>query len=346
MTEITKYLSKIIGGEDLQLEEITRIFTIIAKNSATPAQIGAILSALQTRGLSPEIIAGATIAMQHKMIPFETSPELQTQIIDNCGTGGDGKGTYNISTAASFVIAGAGIPIAKHGNNSVSSRSGSADVLSALGVNLDITPDQAKECLEHAGICFLYARLFHPAMKIVAPIRKELGVRTIFNVLGPLLNPARPKRQIIGVYSKELVKPICETLKHLGHQHAIVVHGEDGLDEISTTARSFVAELKDGNIEEYIISAEDFNITSPHPKDLIGGDSIENSKALNAVLNGKESAYYDAVILNAGAAIYISGQARSISEGIEKARHSIQSGAAINCLKKLVEITNNPHQEN
>lgn len=340
MFEITKYLDKIINRDCLSSTETSRVFSIIAKNGATPAQIGAILSALQTKGYSAEELAGATIAMQNYMLELSLNDPLRESIIDNCGTGGDKKGTYNISTAASFVIAGAGIPVAKHGNNSVSSKSGSADVLEALGVYLNLAPEQSAECLEKAGICFLYAKLFHPAMRIVAPVRRELGVRTIFNVLGPLLNPAKPKRQIIGVYKKDLIATICKSLQELGHKHAMVVHGDDGLDEISVCGKTFVAELKDDKITEYEINPNDFEIDIHEEDKLKGGDAKTNAQALHAVLSGQNSAYTDAVAINAGAGIYVGGKANNLKDGVKLARKILASGKAKEKLQKLVEITN------
>lgn len=340
MSEISKYLNKVMSQHPLTSVESSRVFQIIANNGATPAQIGAFLGALGTKGIANEEISGATIAMRSKMIELNIKDELREKVVDNCGTGGDRKGTYNISTAASFVIAGADIPVVKHGNNSVSSKSGSADVLDALGVVLELTPEQSVDCLEKAGICFLYARLYHPAMKIVAPIRKEMGVTTIFNILGPLLNPAMPNRQVIGVFYKGWVPEICATLKELGHKHSMVVHGADGLDEISVCDKTFVAELKDGNITEYEINPEELGFNLHDEKDLLGGNAKENADALHGVLSGQDSAYADAVIINAAAGIYVGGKAGSLKEGVKMARDIISSGKAKEKLQKLVEITN------
>ncbi|MEK6845445.1 MAG: anthranilate phosphoribosyltransferase, partial [Nanoarchaeota archaeon] len=260
--------------------------------------------------------------------------------VDTCGTGGDGSNTFNISTASAFVASGAGVSVAKHGNKSVSSKSGSADVLSALGVNINLQPKDVEKCIEETGIGFMFAPLFHPAMKYVMNARKQLGIRTIFNILGPMTNPANAKSQLIGVYSPMLISEIAGALKNLGSKHVMVVNG-NGLDEISLSGKTKVCELKSGKIEVYDISPEDYGFELQPLSKIIGGTAEDNAKIIIDVLKGEKSPKRDIVLLNAGAAIYTSGKAANLKEGIEAAKQSIDSGNAMKKLEALKKFTNN-----
>ncbi len=338
--EVAKYIEMLSNRESLSQDDSARLFQIIMNNGATPAQISAILMGLKTKGESIDELTGAVQALRHKMVKLKLSAELHHAAIDVCGTGGDGISTYNISTAVAFVVAGCGIPVAKHGNKAISSRSGSADVLGEIGVRIDLTPEQAAECLKEAGVVFLYAPTYHKAMVHVSPVRKELGIRTIFNLLGPLLNPAQVRRQLIGVYSKDLVLPICETLKKLDAISAMVVHGGDGMDEISICAETYIAELVNGKIHEYTITPEVMGLSTTTPDKIAGGDARHNAYELKAVLTGTRNEYRNAVVLNAGAALKVAGLAASLDEGMQMAADSIDFGKANGALNRLVEISN------
>jgi anthranilate phosphoribosyltransferase len=337
MTEIKKYISKVVDGHDLTEEEAVRSFQIIMKGGATPVQISALLIGLRMKGESIDEIAAAAKVMRLKAEKFN-APDNS---LDTCGTGGDDSGSYNISTAVAFIVAGCGVPVAKHGNKAISSKSGSADVLRMLGVNIDADKEVMEKALNEANICFMMAPKFHTAMRYVAPIRAELGVRTIFNVLGPLSNPANANFQLLGVYSKSLVEPVAWVLKKLGLEKAWVVHGSDGMDEITTTGKSFVAELKDGKVTTFEINPEDYGINKATADDLQGSDSNVNAQSLKAVLmnRGVES-YKDIVVLNSAAALVVAGVAEDLKQGIVKANESIDSGKANDALMKLCAITN------
>jgi anthranilate phosphoribosyltransferase len=296
----------------------------------------ALLTALRVRGESVGEIVGFARAMRR----FAQTVEAPEGAIDTCGTGGDAKGTINVSTAAAFVARGAGVVVAKHGNRAATSQAGSADVLEALGAEIELGPEGVGRCIEESGIGFMFARTHHPAMKFVAPVRAELPFRTIFNLLGPLTNPAGARRQLVGVFGAEYVRPVAEALGDLGAEQALVVHGRDGMDEITVTQKTLVAEVGDGGIEEYEISPEDLGLKLHAPDGLLGGDAHLNARILRDVLSGAQSgAARDVVLLNAGAAIYVSGRAKTIEEGVRRAEESISSGAALGALEDFVHTT-------
>lgn len=303
---------------------------------ATPAQMSAFLMALRVKGESLPELTGAARFLRSKMLPVEAPANA----VDIVGTGGDGHNTYNVSTCAAFVTAGAGVPVAKHGNRSVSSLSGASDVLSALGVKLGCPPPTISKAIHEAGVGFLWAPMHHPAMKAWAPIRADLGVRTIFNLLGPISNPAGVKRQVVGVFDRKWVEPIAGVLGNLGSRHAWVVHGHDGLDELSTTGPSTVAELHDGMITVFEVTPEDAGLKRATLADLKGGDAKANAEALRGVLEGKPGPYRDIVLLNAAAALIVAGKAASLADGVKRAASSIDSGAAQKALDTLIGVTN------
>lgn len=339
--ELQEFINSIASGNHLSLQDSGRVFQIIMKGGATPAQIAAILIALRINKETVDEISGAAMALRTKAKKLELPDAIKDIAIDTCGTGGDGKGTYNISTTVAFVLAACGLPVAKHGNKAVSSNSGSADVLTALGVNVDITPEQTLECLNEAGICFMLAPLYHSAMRHVGTVRQELGVRTIFNLLGPVINPAMVNRQILGVYSKDLVEPMAKVLANLGATRAWVVHGLDGMDEISVMSETFVAELKDGEVKTFTIDPKTYGIEPPEDEnELIGGDGVYNAQALKNILSGQEGAYRNAVIVNAAAGLIVGEKATDFRQAIAMAAEAIDSGKAKARLEKLVEISN------
>ncbi len=337
-TLLKQLIGKVAGGQSLSEGEIGEALDAMVSGAATPAQMGAFLMALRVRGETVAEITGAARFLRAKMRPV-TAPD---DAIDIVGTGGDGHATFNVSTCAAFVAAGAGLNVAKHGNRSVSSLSGASDVLSALGVNLDVPPETAARAIREAGVGFLWAPLHHPAIKAFAPVRAELGIRTIFNLLGPLSNPAGVKRQVVGVYDRRLVEPIAEVLLNLGSVHALVVHGHDGLDELTTTGATTVAELNDRDITLYDVVPEDAGLLRASLADLKGGDAEANARALREVLAGKAGPYRDIVLLNAAAALIVGGKAASLSEGVERAARAIDSGAASQALERLIAITTSP----
>jgi len=296
----------------------------------------ALLTALRVRGESVGEIVGFARAMRR----FAAKVEAPEGVIDTCGTGGDAKGTINISTAAAFVARGAGVVVAKHGNRAATSRAGSADVLEALGAEIGLEPKEVGRCIEEAGVGFMFARTHHPAMRHVVPVRAELPFRTVFNLLGPLTNPAGARRQLVGVFSGDYVRPMAEALRELGAEKALVVHGNDGLDEITVTAPTFVAEVADGTVVEYEISPEQFGLSRHPPDGLLGGDAHTNARILRNVLSGEEGgAARDVVLLNAGAANYVSGCAATMEQGVRFAEESIASGAAREALEDFVRAT-------
>jgi anthranilate phosphoribosyltransferase len=300
--------------------------------------MGGLLMALRVRGETVEEITGAVAAMRAKMLRVEAPAGA----VDVVGTGGDASGSFNISTCAAFVVAGAGVPVAKHGNRALSSRSGAADVLMALGVNIDITPEQVGRCIREAGIGFMFAPAHHPAMKNVGPTRVELGTRTIFNLLGPLSNPAGVKRQMVGVFSRQWIEPLAQVLKNLGSESVWVVHGSDGLDEITTAGRTAVAELKDGAIRTFEIKPEDVGISRVKPDALRGGDADTNAAALTSVLQAKPSPLRDISVMNAAAALVVAGRAKDLGDGVAQAQTSIDSGEAEAALSRLIVVSNGP----
>ncbi|MEI8394132.1 MAG: anthranilate phosphoribosyltransferase [Rhodospirillaceae bacterium] len=329
-------LAKVAGGARLDESEAGKAFDIIMSGNATMAQMGGFLMALRVRGETIEEITGAARIMRSKAVPIEAPPGA----IDTVGTGGDNSGTYNISTATALVVAACGVPVAKHGNRAMSSKSGAADVLAALGVNLDADMALVHTALWEAGICFLMAPRHHLAMRNVGPARVELGTRTIFNLLGPLSNPAGARRQLIGVFARDWVEPLAHVLHRLGSESAWVVHGSDGLDEITTTGPTLVAQLKDGVVTGFEITPEDAGLPRTTPAALKGGDAAVNATALRALLAGDSGPYRDIVLLNSAAALLVSEKVVDLKAGVAAARHVIDSGAARTVLEKLVAITN------
>jgi len=334
---IAEGLKALVENRDLDRDSMHAIFGEIMDGKASDVQKSAFLVALRMKGETVEEIAGAVMAMRERVIPLKVSSEL---LIDTCGTGGDGHGTFNISTISAIVAAGAGAIVAKHGNRAVSSLCGSADVLSAMGVNIEIDAAAMTDVLERVGIAFLFAPRLHPAMAAVASVRRELGLRTIFNLAGPLTNPAFARRQVLGVYSATLVLKVAQVLQMLGAVHALVVHSEDGMDEISISAPTSVVELQDGALKQFVVSPEDLGLSRYPIGALQGGDAAENAAIGRAVLDGEASARRDVVLANAGAAIYVSGIATTLRAGVDLARAAIDSGAAMRKLDELVAITN------
>ena len=329
-------IAKVATGATLTRDESASAFDSMMSGEATPSQMGGLLMALRVRGETVEEITGAVSAMRAKMLKVKAPPDA----IDVVGTGGDGSGSVNVSTCASFIVAGAGVPIAKHGNRALSSRSGSADVLSALGVKIDIPPDHVGRCVAEAGIGFMFAPAHHPAMKNVGPTRVELATRTIFNLLGPLSNPAGVRRQMVGVFSKQWVLPLAQVLKNLGSESIWVVHGSDGLDEITLTGPTFVAALEKGNIHSFEVTPEQAGLKCVAGQTLKGGDANANAVALQGVLDGMPSPYRDVALLNAAAALIVAGRARDLKEGVALGVQSIDSGAAASRLKQLIAVSN------
>lgn len=333
---IKETISRLIERQDLAPEEAAQVMGAIMEGSTTQSQTGAFLTALRMKGETPEEIAAFARVMRCNAVTVV--PATQKTLVDTCGTGGDGTQTFNISTASALVAAGAGIPVVKHGNRSVSSTCGSADVLSALGVNLAVDPARQAKIVEQVGIAFLFAPNHHPAMRYVMPVRQELGCRTVFNILGPLANPAGAQAQVLGVYDPGLTNTMAEVLRLLGLSRAMVVHGA-GLDEITTTGETMVCELGAGNIRSYSLDCRTFGIVPASLSDLRGGDVKENARILREILGGERGACRDIVLMNAGAAIYIGGQVRDLHEGIACAGTSIDSGSAESRLDALVDAT-------
>jgi anthranilate phosphoribosyltransferase len=334
--EFRALIGKVATGASLTREEAAGAFEQMMSGEATPSQMGALLMGLRVRGETVDEITGAVSAMRAKMLRVNAPPEA----IDVVGTGGDASGSFNISTCAALIVAGAGVPVAKHGNRALSSRSGAADVLTALGVKIDLSPDAIARCIREAGIGFMFAPAHHPAMKNVAATRVELGTRTIFNLLGPLSNPAGVRRQLIGVFSKQWTQPLAHVLKNLGAERIWVVHASDGLDEITTSGPSSVAALENGAVKMFEISPEEFGLRKVKPEALRGGDAAANAKAVQNVLKGKESAFRDVALLNAAAALVVAGKAKDLKDGLHAAAHSVDSGAAEGRLDRLIAISN------
>lgn len=335
MSALKTHIAKVAGGSALSFEEAREAFDIIMSGDATPGQIGGFLMALRVRGETVSEISGAVATMRAKMLRVEAPAGA----IDIVGTGGDNSHSVNISTASAFVIAGSGAPVAKHGNRGLSSLTGAADVLIALGLKIDISPETIGGCIRETGLGFMFAPAHHPAMKHVGPTRVELGTRTIFNLLGPLSNPAGVKRQMVGVFLPEWILPIAETLKALGTEHAWVVHG-DGYDEITTTGETHVAELVGGEIRSFTLTPEEFGLKRRTKDELRGGDAAYNAKALRDMLGGAAGAYRDTVLMNAGAGLVIAGKATTLGDGIALAAQAIDSGRALQVLDRLVEVSN------
>lgn len=335
--DVRQAIEKLVNRIDLSEAETVDIMNQIMTGEATPLQIAAILTAVRMKGETVDEITGAARVMREKAHRVHVGAKT---VLDTCGTGGDQKGTFNISTTSAFVLAGAGVNVAKHGNRSVSSQSGSADVLGALGVKVDAPKDRVEQCIAQIGIGFLFAPLLHEAMKFAVQPRRDIGIRTIFNLLGPLTNPAMATHQLIGLYSGDLVAVIARVLKNLGSARAMVVHGLEGLDEISLCGPTRIAELRDGAIKEYTIRPEQFGLKPCGIEELHGGNPEESAAIVRAVLDGKKGPARDVVLLNSGAALYVSGTAATVSEGIGVAAESIDSGNARRKLAELVELTN------
>lgn len=324
--------------KDLSRDEMSEVMNLIMTGQATPSQIGGFLIGLRMKGETVDEVAAAASVMRQLSTKVNVTDDY---LVDTCGTGGDASGSFNISTASTFVTAAAGAKVAKHGNRSVSSKSGSADVLETAGVNLDLNPEQVAECIHNVGVGFLFAVKHHGAMKHAIGPRKEMGVRTIFNVLGPLTNPAGAPNQVIGVFSKDWVEPLARVLKQLGSRHVMIVHADDGMDEISIGSETQVAELKDGEITTYSIKPEDFGFQRADLSTIKAADSDESLNMIQSVLDNQPGPARDIVCLNAGAAIYVSGMADSLAAGVEKATQAIASGDARQKLEALVHYSNN-----
>lgn len=338
MPELKPLIAKIANGESLTRDEARVAFGILMSGAATPSQIGGFLMALRVRGETVDEIAGAVETMRAKMLPVAAPADA----VDIVGTGGDGTGTYNISTLASLIVAGCRVPVAKHGNRALSSKSGAADALSALGVNLEIGPEGIGRCISEAGIGFMFASMHHSAMRHVGPSRVELGTRTIFNILGPLSNPAGARRQLLGVFSPRWLTPIAEVLRDLGSESVWVVYG-DGMDEITTTGITNVVALEDGKIRSFELTPEDFGLPVATLADLKGGDGLANAAALRAVLGGTRNAYRDISLCNAAAALVVAGKAEGLADGMRIATQALDSGEAAAALDRLVTISNDEH---
>lgn len=337
MSDFSDYIKKVSLRQNLSEEEASRAFQIIMMGGATPAQMAGLLIALKMKGETTDELTGAAKVIRSKCGKI-SAPE---DALDTCGTGGDDSGSYNISTAVAFVVAACGVPVAKHGNRAVSSKSGSADVLKLLGVNIEAEPFIMEKALKEANICFLMAPKFHTAMRHVAPIRAELGVRTIFNLLGPLANPAKTEFQLLGVYKDELVEPLAQVLQRLGTKRAWVVHGSDGMDEITTTGISLVASLDNDKIETFTINPEDYGIPLASKESLMGGDASYNAAELRKVISGQgEEAYRNIVILNAAASLVVAGKATELTSAISMATEAIDSGKAKETMEALISISN------
>jgi anthranilate phosphoribosyltransferase len=328
-------VAKVATGASLTREEAASAFDRMMSGEATPSQMGGLLMALRVRGETVDEITGAVTTMRAKMLGVKAP----SGAVDVVGTGGDASGSFNISTCAAFIVAGCGVPVAKHGNRALSSKSGAADVLQALGVKIDLNPGEVARCIEEAGIGFMFAPAHHPAMKNVGPTRVELGTRTIFNLLGPLSNPASVKRQMIGTFSKHWVEPMAHVLKNLGSESIWVVHGSDGLDEITTSGPTSVAALENGKIRTFEVTPEDAGLKRSKPEALKGGDAEANAKGLLDVLKGKKDAFRDVAIINAAAALIVAGKAKDLKAGAAMAVHSIDSGEAEGRLARLIAVS-------
>src|SRR6266700_576345 len=324
MDDLKSIIGKVATGATLSRDEAASAFDSMMSGEATTSQMGGLLMALRVRGETVDEITGAVSAMRAKMLRVKAP----SNAVDVVGTGGDGSGSVNVSTCASFIVAGAGVPVAKHGNRALSSRSGAADVLTALGVRIDVPPDHISRCIAQAGIGFMFAPAHHPAMRHVGPTRVELGTRTIFNLLGPLSNPAGVKRQMVGVFSRQWIEPLAEVLKNLGSESVWVVHGSDGLDEITTSGPTYVAALDEGAVRTFEITPEDVGLKRVKPEALRGGDAKANAEGLLDVLKGGKGPYRDVAILNAAAGLIVAGRAKDLKPAVALAIKSIDSGEA------------------
>ena len=329
-------IMQLADRRDLTEAEAARCMEELMSGTATPAQFGAYVAALRIKGETIDEITGMAKVMREKASRID----LKGPLLDTCGTGGDESGSFNVSTCAAFIAAGAGARVAKHGNRAMTSRCGSADVLEALGAKIDLTPYQVAECIERAGVGFMFAQAFHPAMKFVAPLRREIGIRTVFNILGPLTNPAGATHQVIGVPRPDLVEKIAAVLARLGAEHALVVHGEDGFDEISIGGKSIVAELLDGVVRTYTVTPEDAGLRRHDISTIIGDTPEHNAAELREVLSGRPGALRDFALLNAGAALIAWGSAADLKAGVQQAAQSVDSGAAKAKLEAFIAATN------
>jgi anthranilate phosphoribosyltransferase len=333
---IKEAINLLVQGISLSQSEMVECMNEIMEGNATDAQIGAFLTALRIKGETVEEITGAARVMREKATRIK-APE---GVVDTCGTGGDMAHTFNISTTTAIVVSACGVPVAKHGNRSVSSRSGSADVLEALGVKIDLSPESVEKCLHDTGFGFLFAPLFHPAMKYAIGPRREMGIRTIFNILGPITNPAGAKRQILGVFSDKLTEPLAHVLANLGAEDVMVFHGEDGLDEITITNSSKVSRLRKGNVENFFVSPEDFGFSRAPVESLAGGDSNENASITREILRGETGPRRDVVVMNAALTLQVAGRTEDLSEASVIVQEAIDSGQALDKLDEIIEITN------
>src|ERR1700720_4345492 len=336
MDDLKSIIGKVATGATLSRDEAASAFDSMMSGEATPSQMGGLLMALRVRGETVDEITGAVSAMRAKMLRVKAPANA----VDVVGTGGDGSGSVNVSACASFIVAGAGVPVAKHGNRALSSRSGAADVLSSLGVRIDIKPEHVGRCVAEAGIGFMFAPSHHPAMKNVGPTRVELATRTIFNLLGPLSNPAGVKRQMVGVFSRQWIEPLAHVLKNLGSESVWVVHGSDGLDEITTAGPTHVAALENGAVRTFEITPEEMGLQRGKSEALRGGEAKENARALVDVLKGKQGAFRDVAVLNAAAALVVAARAKDLKQALALAQTSIDSGQAARRLQQLVAISN------
>ena len=336
---IKEAIVKIVSKEDLTYEEAYTVMNEIMSGETTPTQNAAFLASLSTKSARAETtaeIAGCAAAMREKATPVDAGPDL----FEIVGTGGDNAHSFNISTTSALVAAAGGMRVAKHGNRAASSKCGTADCLEALGVNIDQSPDKCRQLLDEVGMCFFFAQKYHTSMKYVGAIRKELGFRTVFNILGPLTNPGHPSMQLLGVYDEYLVQPLAQVLMNLGVKKGMVVYGQDKLDEISLSAPTTVCEFKDGWMKNYVITPEQFGLRRCTKQDLVGGTPAENAEITKAILSGEKGPKRDAVLMNAGAALYIGGKAESLAEGVKLAAEIIDSGKAMTTLEKLISVSN------
>jgi anthranilate phosphoribosyltransferase len=336
MADLKPLIGKVAAGTPLTRAEAREAFGVMMSGDATPSQIGGFLMALRVRGETVDEITGAVEIMREKMLRVAAPADA----IDIVGTGGDASGSFNISTCAAFVAAGAGLKVAKHGNRALSSKSGAADVLMALGVKLDIGPERISDCIGQAGVGFMFAPSHHSSMKHVGPSRVELGTRTIFNLLGPLSNPAGARRQVTGVFSRQWVEPLAHVLKNLGSEACWICHGEGGMDEIVPTGTTWISEMKDGQVTSFEITPEAVGLKRSSFAELKGGEAAQNADALRHVLAGNPSAFRDAAVMTAGAALVVAGKAADLTQGVSAAQTAIDSGAAEAALATLVKVSN------
>jgi anthranilate phosphoribosyltransferase len=332
---IQEAIGTIVSGHDLSAEDAAKVMEEIMTGEATPAQFGAFVTALRLKGETAEEIAGMVRVMREKALHVQS----ESNLVDTCGTGGDGAHTINVSTIAAFVVAGAGLKVAKHGNRAITSACGSADVLEAAGVKIDLGPEGVERCIEEVGIGFMFAPTFHPAMRFAGAPRREIGIRTVFNILGPLTNPAGARSQVLGIADGALGEKMGRVLQHLGCQHALVVHGEDGLDEISISAPTQIWELKGDNIYSYSVTPEDLGLTRASSDAILGGSAEENVAAMNRVLSGEQGPHRDVVLLNAAAALAAGDSVKNLHQGVMQASESIESGRAMEKFQSLVELS-------